>query len=60
MRNQHTDPGHALTFVQGFRIMIIGVCVAGIGAGWLWDSKVVVRTVTDYWWRGAFRIECDY
>ena len=39
MRDRSTDPGHALTFVQGFRIMIMGLCVAGLGAGWLWDSK---------------------
>ena len=42
MRDQNKDPDHALTFVQGFRIMIVGLCVAGLGAGWLWDSRWLV------------------
>lgn len=38
-RDHDADPGRALTLVQGFRIGITGLCLAGVGAGWLWDSR---------------------
>lgn len=38
-RDCDTDPGRALTLVRGFRIGITGLCLAGIGAGWLWDAE---------------------
>ena len=31
------DPGKVLTFVRGFRLAIIGLAVAGIGAAWAWQ-----------------------
>ena len=37
-RDEDADPGRALTIVQSFRIGIIGLCLAGVGTGWLWDS----------------------
>jgi hypothetical protein len=37
-RQQERDPGKALALVQGFRVGIIGLSLAGIGAGWLWHS----------------------
>ncbi len=31
------DPRRALALLQGFRILIIGLALAGIGAAWCWE-----------------------
>lgn len=31
------DPERALGILRGFRIAIVGLCLAGGGIGWLWD-----------------------
>jgi hypothetical protein len=38
-RRRVRDPGRALALVQGFRIGIIGLSLAGIGAAWLWQLE---------------------
>lgn len=30
------EPGKVLTIVRGFRLILIGLAVAGIGAAWAW------------------------
>jgi hypothetical protein len=37
MRRHHRDPPRALALLRGFRISIVGLCLAGVGAGLLWD-----------------------
>jgi hypothetical protein len=37
LRQYHRDPPRALALLRGFRISIVGLCLTGVGAGWLWD-----------------------
>jgi hypothetical protein len=37
IRRPLRDPTKVLTFVRGFRLAIIGLAVAGIGAAWAWQ-----------------------
>lgn len=37
VRRYHRDPPRALALLRGFRISIVGLCLAGVSAGWLWD-----------------------
>ena len=36
------DPGRAFAIVRAFRIGIVGLCVAGIGAGWCWHVPSLI------------------
>jgi hypothetical protein len=42
LRRYHRDPPRALALLRGFRISIVGLCMAGVGAGWLWDIDWLV------------------
>lgn len=37
MRRHRRDPPRALALLRGFRISIVGLCLAGVGAGLFWD-----------------------
>lgn len=37
VRRPLRDPSKVLTFVRGFRLAIIGLAFAGVGAAWLWQ-----------------------
>jgi hypothetical protein len=37
MRRHRRDPPRALALLRGFRISVVGLCLAGVGAGLLWD-----------------------
>lgn len=37
MRRYHRDPPRSLALLRGFRISVVGLCLAGLGAGWFWD-----------------------
>lgn len=37
LRRYHRDPPRALALLRGFRISIVGLCLAGLGAGLFWD-----------------------
>ncbi len=41
-RRQLRDPGRALGIVQGFRMGIIGLSLAGIAAAWLWHLQALL------------------
>jgi hypothetical protein len=36
------EPGKVLMFFRGFRMSIIGLAFAGIGAGWMWDQTWLI------------------
>lgn len=36
VRRPVRDPGKNLTWMRGFRLAVIGLAVAGVGAAWLW------------------------
>jgi len=36
------DPAKALTWVRGFRLLMIGLALAGSGAGWLLDQTWLI------------------
>jgi len=37
VRRYDHDPPRALALLRGFRISIVGLCLAGLGAGLFWD-----------------------
>lgn len=37
MRRYHRDPHRSLALLRGFRISVVGLCLAGLGAGWFWN-----------------------
>lgn len=36
-RREARDPGRALALLRGFRMSVVGLAVAGIGAAWCWQ-----------------------
>ncbi|MFN8557542.1 MAG: hypothetical protein U0531_09415 [Dehalococcoidia bacterium] len=36
LRRPYRDPTRALTFVEGLRLAIVGLALAGVGAAWAW------------------------
>jgi len=41
-RDLRLDPERALGILRGFRVAIVGLCLAGGGIGWLWDIHWLV------------------
>jgi hypothetical protein len=41
-RTLRLDPERALGILRGFRIAIVGLCLAGGGVGWLWEINWLV------------------
>ena len=42
LRRQRRDPWRALVLMQAFRIVLIGLCLAALGAGLWWRENAVV------------------
>jgi hypothetical protein len=42
LRRPLRDPGKVLTWVRGFRLSMIGLALAGSGAGWLFDQTWLI------------------
>jgi hypothetical protein len=42
LRRTVSDPGKVLTWVRGFRLSMIGLALAGSGAGWLFDQTWLI------------------
>jgi hypothetical protein len=36
------DPARAFAIMRAFRVGIVGLCVAGIGAGWCWHVPALI------------------
>ncbi len=37
VRRHRRDPARSLALMRGFRLTVVGLCAAGVAAGWLWD-----------------------
>jgi hypothetical protein len=42
VRRYHRDPPRSLALLRGFRISVVGLCLAGVGAGLLWNITWLV------------------